>query len=134
MITQTITLNLPVTIYKRLQQMAQAMQQPLETVVFQTIQGNLPPLVEDLPAPWQSELLGLSHLSDEQLGQIAKETLPAKQWRRHQRLLEKNQAADLTEIEQQELAHLRGMVDRFVMRHSFALAMLKWRGYNLPIS
>lgn len=34
--------------------------------------------------------------------------------------------------EQRELVDLRGRVDRFVLRRSFVLALLKWRGHTLP--
>jgi hypothetical protein len=66
--------------------------------------------------------------------ECSKEILPAEQWDRHQQLLERNQAGTLTHIEQEELAHLRAVTDLFVFRRSYSLALLKWRGYTLPIS
>jgi len=129
---QVITLHLPQNIYQRLQLMAQMTHQPLEVVAFQSIQGNLPPLIEDLPAEWRDELAKLQSLTVEALWTIAKEPLPPEQWRRHQQLLEQNQAGVLTEDEREELANLRTVTDRFVFRRSYALALLKWRGYTLP--
>ncbi len=134
MTTQAFTLHLPEDIYRRLQLMAQATSQPLEDVAFQAIQGNLPPVIDDLPAEWRDELASLEELSDEALWAITKEPLSAGQWDRHQQLLGRNQAGTLTHAEQEELAHLRTVTDFFVFRCSYSLALLKWRGFTLPIS
>ncbi|MFZ1465699.1 MAG: hypothetical protein WBV59_22290 [Anaerolineae bacterium] len=134
MTLQTITLRLPEESYRRLQGMATALRRPLEEVASQTIRGNLPPAVDDLPAEFQDELAAWSNLSDEQLWRIALDSLPPDQWRRHRRLLRKNEANTLTDAEREELARLRAATDRFVVRRSYALALLKWRGHTLPIS
>lgn len=133
MAVQTITLDLPEDIYRRLQHAAKATRQPLEDVVFQTIRGNLPPSVEDLPPELQGELVPLLDLNDQTLWSIVEEPLPPDQWRRHEQLLRKNQSGRLTNAELQELARLRAATDRFVFRRSYALALLKWRGYTLPM-
>lgn len=133
MTLQTITLRLPEESYRRLQGMATALRRPLEEVASQTIRGNLPPAVDDLPAEFQDELAVWSNLSDEQLWRIALDSLPSDPWRRHRRLLRKNEANTLTDAEREELARLRAATDRFVVRRSYALALLKWRGHTLPI-
>lgn len=133
MTLQTITLRLPEESYRRLQRMAAALRRPLEEVASQTIRGNLPPALDDLPAELQNELAAWSSLSDEQLWEIARDPLPADQWRRHRRLLRKHEAGALTDAEREELARLRTATDRFVLRRSSALALLKWRGHTLPI-
>src|SRR3712207_290786 len=97
---RTITLHLPGELYQRLQNMAQATQQPLEDVVFQAIRGNLPPAVDDLPPELQAELASLQHANDESLWVVAKEALPPEQWRRHQHLLRKNESGRLIDAEQ----------------------------------
>lgn len=129
---QAITLHLPENIYQRLQLMAQATQQPLEEIVSQAIQGNLPPLVDDLPDDWRHDLAELQSLKDQALWLVTQESLPEAQWHHHQQLLERNQAGGLTQAEQDELTRLRTVTDRFVFRRSYALALLKWRGYTLP--
>jgi len=134
MTVQTIALDLPEDIYERLQRMAEATHQPVEEVMFQTIRGNLPPSVDDLPPELRGELASLQDLSDKALWAIAREPLPSDQWHRHEHLLGKNQAGTLTNAEREEMAHLRVTTDRFVFRRSYALALLKWRGYTLPIS
>jgi hypothetical protein len=132
MTTPPITLQLPEDVHRRLQSVAQATHQPLEEVVYQSIQGNLPPSVEDLPAELRDELAALQNVNDEALWAVAREPLPPDKWRRHQQLLLKNQARGLKEKEREELGQLREMADRLVMRRSYALALLKWRGHTLP--
>jgi hypothetical protein len=74
----------------------------------------------------------LQHLGDDALWAIGKEAVLATQWRRHQHLLYKGEQGVLTPEEQAELTQLREVTDRFVMRRSYALALLKWRGYPIP--
>lgn len=125
---QAITLSLPVDIYQRFQQMAKAIQRPLEDIVFQTIRGNLPPVVDDLPPKWQAELVSLQSLNSHDLWAITKETLPPEQWEHHQDLLYKNQMSTLSPSEKKQLEYFQSETDRFVFRRSYALALLKWRG------
>jgi hypothetical protein len=132
MTLQTINIQLPDTIYQRLRRVAEAMNQPIEEVVFQTIRGNLPPSLEDLSPELRRVVADLQYLSDEELWAIAKATPPPQQWRRHQRLLRKAQDGTLSAVEQKELEELRVATDRFVTRRSYALALLKWHGHTLP--
>jgi hypothetical protein len=131
MATPTITLKLPKDIHQRLQSMAQATHTPLEEVVFQSIQGNLPPSVDDLPAEMRGELAALQNATDESLWVIANEAPPKNQWRRHQQLLRNNRSRGLKPAERDELNTLRQAADRLVLRRSYALALLKWRGHTL---
>ena len=130
MTTQTVTVTLPEEIYHRFQVSAHVMQQSMEDLLAQSIQGNLPPSIEDLPPELQNEIgLFLQSLTSQALWEIVKApSLPAT-WQRQQELLEKNQEETLTAAEMDELEQLRVQMDRRVMRRSYALALLKWRGY-----
>jgi hypothetical protein len=132
MTTQTINIELPEDIYQRLAGMAAVTQRPLQEVIFQTIRGNLPPTLGDLPPEQHALVADLQPLADDMLWAIAREPLPARQWRRHQHLLHKAETAALTGAEQTELTALREVTDQFVTRQSYALALLKWRGYIIP--
>jgi hypothetical protein len=99
---------------------------------LQTIRGNLPPSLDDLSPELRCVVADLQHMSDEALWAVTKEQLPPQQWRRHQRLLRKAQEGTLAAAEHQELAELRAAVDRFVIRRSYALALLKWHGHTIP--
>lgn len=122
--------TLPEEIYHRFQVSAHVMQQSMEDLLAQSIQGNLPPSIEDLPPELQNEIgLFLQSLTSQALWEIVKApSLPAT-WLRQQELLEKNQEETLTAAEMDELEQLRVQMDRRVMRRSYALALLKWRGY-----
>jgi hypothetical protein len=129
---QTIPIQLPEAIYQRLQQAAHATHHSIEEVVLQPIRGNLPPSLDDLSPELHGVVADLQHMSDEALWSVVKEPLPPHQWRRHQRLLRKGQEGTLSAAEHQELAELRAAVDRFVIRRSYVLALLKWHGYTIP--
>ena len=129
----TITLKLSADIYRRLQQAAHVTRRPLQEVASQSLRGNLPPAMDDLPPEYREELLAWHSLSDDALWTIAQGTLSPTQWRRHRHLLRKNQARTLTSAQRKELTGLREAADRLVIRRSYALALLKWRGHVLPI-
>ncbi len=132
MAVQTISIQLPDEIYQRLQRVAAAINQPLEEVVFQSIRSNLPPSLDDLTPDLRDLVADLPALDDDALWAIVSEPLPPQPARRHQHLLRKAHDRQLTAAEQAELAALRDMTDRYVLRRSYALALLKWRGHRLP--
>lgn len=131
MVSHSITLTLPENVFQRLQRMAHIMRTPLETVASQSLLGNLPPFIEDVPDEWRDEMADMEQFPDEALWKVSRDPLPEQQWVRHQELLERNQDGMLTEREQRELEHLRNLTDRFVFRRSYSLALLKWRGHPL---
>jgi hypothetical protein len=129
---QTIPIQLPDAIYQRLQQVVHATNHSIEGVVLQTIRGNLLPSLDDLSPELRCVVADLQRMSDEALWSMTKEPLPPHQWRRHQRLLRKGQEGPLSAAEHEELAELRAAADRFVIRRSYALALLKWHGHTIP--
>lgn len=131
---QTLTLKIPDTAYQRFEMMAKLIDRQLEEIVLQTIQGNLPPAFSDLSPELQTELATWVTLSDEALWRLATEVLPDSHTRRQQKLLLKNSAGTLNAKEKGELARLRAITDQFVLRRSALFALLKWRGYALPVA
>ncbi|MEZ4712792.1 MAG: hypothetical protein R3A44_36730 [Caldilineaceae bacterium] len=131
MALQSVTLDLPDALYERLQHAAATLDRPLEEVLFQSVQGNLPPSLDDLPANLHDELRSYQSLDNQALWSIARSELPDSAWQQHQQLLEDQQTRKLTENEQCDLMRLREAVDMFVLRRSYAMALLKWRGHSL---
>jgi hypothetical protein len=129
MTMQEMTIRLPETVFYRLLGMAQTTHQSVDEVLVQSIRGNLPPLVDDLPPEMREDVARLAQLSDDELWAATSAPLAETQWRRHEELLEKNAAGELNRREVNELARLRDAVDRWVLRRSYAAALLKWRGY-----
>lgn len=130
--TQTLTVTLPTPIYQHLQQIAVLTQQPLEQVVRQSIEGNLPPAISNAAPEIQAELLTMQTLSVGTLRQLAESQIAQEQQERHIALLDKNTADQLSTAERNELAELRVAADRLMLRKAYALALLRWRGYPLP--
>ena len=125
---QTVTLSLSNEMYERFRQVANSTQQPLEAVVIQSLESNLPPSIEDIPVEWQAEFSQLSSQSSEALMALVNDSAPGALWERHQYLLYQNQEGTISELESQELTNLRDDMDRFVLKRSYAIALLKWRG------
>ena len=133
MAVQTISIQLPDEIYQRLRRVAAATNQPLEEVAFQSIRGNLPLSLDDLAPDLRDLVADLPALDDDALWAIVSEPLPPQQARRAQHLLRKVCDKMLTAAEQAELAALRNLTDRYVLRRSYALALLKWRGQAVQL-
>jgi hypothetical protein len=68
---QSINIQLPDEIYRRLRQMAAATHQPLEEVIVQTIRGNLPPALDDLQPDMRELVADLEQLGDEAVWAVA---------------------------------------------------------------
>ena len=107
------------------------MQVSVSDVLTQTIQGNLPPALADLPDDMRKESILLQNADNATLWHIARESLPATQQELLEDLLERNREEVLSAKETEELNHLREIADRLVLRHSYALALLKWRGHTI---
>ena len=130
--THTVTVHLPEDIYDRLKQSAQVTQKPMEELVVQSVRAGMPPLLSDLPAKDQEAFLILERLSDEELWQVAKNTLPAGHQRRYSYLLRKNQTGTLTEPEEEQLSEFGAEARNLTLRKAYAYALLKWRGHRIP--
>lgn len=129
--TQSVRIEWPKKMYRRLEKLANATNQTIDKVLLQTIRGNLPPVLEDLPPAMRGEFGAMLHLKDKELWQVVRTPINPTHWRRHQRLLDKNSEGELTPKERGELDKLRAETDEQVLRKSFALALLKWRGHIL---
>ena len=133
MATQKVTVELPQAIFQQLARIAQATQQPLETLVAQSIVSNLPPTPDNAPLEIQEELLQMQIWNDEELLAIAKSQITSEQQKRHTELLEKNSGnEELNKSERQELNELRIKADRLMLQKAYAWSVLRWRGHKLP--
>lgn len=132
MAMQSVTLQLPEPVFRYFQQMAVATKRPLEQVVRQSVEGNLPPSVATMPVEMNHGLLALQGLPVEQLLAVAAEQVSPAEQARHLELLERNSAGALTASEEQELATLRLAADRLMLRKAYAWSVLRWRGHPTP--
>lgn len=131
MLTQTPTIQLPMALYHRLERVAEAIGLSLENVVQQSLQGNLPPSLDDIPAEYRAKLQPLLRLKDEDLLAIAKMHTEKQKWQRQEHLLHQQAEQLLSANEREELASLQHEMEHLIYRKSFATALLKWRGASV---
>ena len=134
MATRELTVQLSTQIYRRFEYMAQVINQPVETIVLTSITGNLPPSLDDVPTNLRNDLLILQALDDDILWAVARGKLPPARQKRLGALLARNSAGLLTKAEQEELARLGEETDRLTLRKAHAYALLRWRGFPLPLT
>jgi len=134
MATQTVTLQLPESLYTRLQQAARATRRSLDDVLLHAVQVGSPPRWDDAPAEFQADLAALDRLDDDTLWRIARSRKSEADMERYQDLLDKNANDRLSANERDELAGLRIEFDRSMLCKAHAAALLRWRGYQIPTS
>jgi hypothetical protein len=131
MATQTVTLQLPESLYTRLQQAAQATRRSLDDVLLHAVQVGSPPDWDDAPAEFQADLAALDRLDDGSLWRIARSHTTEVEMERYQELLDKNANGSLSPEERDELSTLRVEFDRSMLCKAHAAALLRWRGYQM---
>lgn len=132
MIESMISLELPQPLYRRLQRLAELTHRPLEKLVIQALDTNVPPLLDELPVDIQQDLTDLEQLLDNELWQVAQSPIIGTQQQEYSRLLNKQRAAKLTTREAKRLEELYQQANRHMLRKAYANALLKWRGHALP--
>lgn len=132
MATRTVTLELPESLYDRLQRTAQATRRSLDDVLLHAVQVGSPPRWDDAPAEFQADLSALDRLDDDGLWRIARSHATEADLQRCQELLDQNANGDLSADERDELAQLRLEADRLMLRKVHAAALLRWRGHQVP--
>lgn len=128
---QTITLHLPDRFYEPIQRMAQAMAQPIESVLLKALQTSLPSL-DGLPTDRFAELTQLERMDNEALKRLLLKTVPQEQQQELETLLQKNQLNTLTNTEQKRLSFLQQEVNKIMLQKARAAVLLRFRGQRLP--
>ena len=130
--SETITLQVPDTIYQRLVDTARATNRPLEDIMLRALEVGSPPNWTDLPETFQKDLAALDSLDNDTLWQIAysqmSDSIPAQ----FDTLLESQKNHPLTAAEQKTLEELQTEADRFMLCKAQAAAILRWRGCYIP--
>ena len=132
MSTRTVKVQLPESLYIRLQQAADATRRSLDDVLLHAVQIGSPPRWDDAPAEFQADLAALDRLDDAALWGIARSRMTEADMERYQELLDKNANDALKAEERDDLAGLRIEADRFMLCKAHAAALLRWRGYQVP--
>lgn len=132
MTAQTVNIQLPENLYRRLEKTAQATRRSLADVIVHAVRVGSPPTWEEAPAEFQADLASLDRLEDEALWQIARGRMTPDEMVRYEELLQKNANERISPAEKVELVQLRTEADRFMLRKAYAAAILRWRGHQIP--
>ncbi len=132
MTVQTIAIQMPQPLYRRIERLAKLTRRPLENIVVQTLDSSVPALPDDLPEKMRRNLLALESLNDDALWRVARSMSSPKQRKQINLLLEKNRLGTITKPERVTLAQLRRGADQLMLRKAYAYVLLKWRGHRLP--
>lgn len=132
MLTESVTLQLPVNLYRRIQAAAQTVQRPLETFLLDAVAAALP-LLNDLPPGLANDVFNLTLLNDAALWRAARRTWTTSQQEQLDELLYAKEAGDLDEKGRQTLDQLLSEYDRLILMRAQAALLLKQRGYDVVV-
>jgi hypothetical protein len=132
MTVKTVTLQLPESLYVRLQHTALATKHSFDDIVLRVLQVGSPPNWETAPAEFQTDLAALDRLDDAALWRIARMRRTEADLQHYQELLDKNANDTITTAERHELAQLRAEYDRQMLLKAHAASLLQWRGHQIP--
>lgn len=130
--SKTLTINLSNELYQQLQQAATLSQQPLDTIIAQSLSHSLPPLLEDIPQPYQADIYPLLSMTDTELEDEAKKVFAPDRWAEYEALLEHKKERVLSPQETARLDQLRREADLVTFRKAYAAVLLKRRGHQVP--
>ena len=111
MSAETVAIQVPEAIYRRLERLAALSGRPLESLVVQTLLSSLPPLPDDLSPVARDALVALERRSDAELQDTMRTTFPQDQYEQFVGLREKQRAGTITTDEHHVLAHLQQDAD-----------------------
>ncbi len=119
----TITLELPDALARRAGWAARALHRPVEEVIAAMLDGVLP-VLDDVPAEMQAELVEMTWFDDKALQDIAASSLCDADQRR---LVELGARDERSEADRRELDALRDRYGQVTLRKARALALLSVR-------
>jgi hypothetical protein len=129
--SHAITLTLPDRLYDPIRRIAQATNQPLETVLLTALQASLPPL-DGLTTEMADELGRLEELDNEALRAVMFEIAPKTEQNEVEDLLETNRTGVLTDVERERLLAIQRAADGVMLRRARAAVLLRFRGQHIP--
>ncbi len=129
---QTITLELPDSLYRSVTQIARATKRPLAEILQESLRHTVPPL-DDVDNDEADILAHLSTLDDAALWREFQSGMAVKEQGLLDTLLDGQNAGNLTPEQQQALEVLLDQYGRVLVRKSHAMLLLSRRGYRVPV-
>jgi hypothetical protein len=130
MALQTVTVRLPEMLYRQVARRAQRMRRSVEDELVEVVSTAMPTM-EALPSDIVDDLEQLTYLTDAEMWEAARTTLPRQNSERMQALVLKRQGVNLTAAEDRELKRLTHLADRAMLVRAQAAVLLKERGHNI---
>ena len=125
---QMRTVQIPEKTFAKFSAIAAMVKLPVGKLLQQALVGNEPPWLDELSVEMQQDFSHFYTLNNAALRSIVHERPPVRQLRRHEALLQANTEGELLPNEQEELQRLAAKADAIMLKKSFALALLAWRG------
>lgn len=132
MTKQTITLELPESLYRSARQIAEVTKRPIDEIVQESLSHTLPPL-DDVEPEYANILAHLSTLDDTALWDEANKVLSGEEQVELQTLLDQQNTGEITEGDAQRLRFLMDEYGRLLTHKSHAFLLLARRGYKVPV-
>ena len=132
MATETVTVQLPESLYRTARRVAEATRQPLETVLQVSIAHALPPL-DDVSVDRAAELAALALLDDGALWREARAALDDAEQTEMHALLDSQGRRELATAEAARLDELLQSYGLLTVRKAHAYLLLARRGYRVPM-
>lgn len=131
MTAHSVVLELPETLFRRIERAAKGLNQPMPQALVKIVENSLPSL-DKVPPQYRAELEAMETWADEDLWRVSREAMPSDLQQELSDLLRKNERDSLGPTEEARLDLLHGESNRLMLRKSYALALLKWRGNKVP--
>jgi plasmid stability protein len=129
---RTVTLQLPGPLYDHIEQRAAEAHHSIEAELLDVVAAAVP-LSDELPPDLEDAVASLAVLSDADLLQAAKGTMPPALAARLEDLNWKRQATGLSHQEAAEATGLLRLYERTLLVRASAAKLLKDRGRDLPV-
>ena len=127
MTVHSVVLELPDELFRRIERVAKGLNQPMTQVLMKIVENSLPSL-DKTPEEYRAELEAMETWTDEDLWRVSREGMPSDLQQELSDLLRKNEHGPLYPAEEARLDFLHGQANRLMLRKSYALTLLKWRG------
>jgi hypothetical protein len=132
MTVSSVTVQIPQSLYHRLERAAARLQKPVEDLLAETLQATLP-LTDEIPASIQAELVAMDNLDETTLREITESEMAGRDQEALDYLLDLQSMQALTDEEEVRLEQLRVEYGRILLRKARAFALLAEHGQPLSI-
>lgn len=129
--TETVTIELPESVYQSARRLAEATGMSLDAVLQASIARTVPPL-DDVPADQAADLAALALLDDGALWRAARATMPPNEQTEMHELLDSQGVGDLDSAGKGRLDELLAEYGLLTVRKAHAYMLLARRGYRVP--